>query len=68
MARGDAHNRALAQFRRGRTSLRTELRWYEEQAQDPTNSEQERAMWAMLADEIRARAEPDNNEGQDQLW
>lgn len=70
--RGDSHLTALAQFTRGRTAanLRSELKWYEDQAEDPFNSEKDRKMWKILADELRPRVVQKNAEDDDQmlLW
>jgi hypothetical protein len=55
--KGDAHLRALAQFQRGkaRVNLASELKWYEEQAENLLNSREDREMWQLLADELRPR-------------
>lgn len=55
--KGDNHLRALAQFDRGKTrvNLSSELRWYEEQSENPHLTDNERDLWKMLADELRPR-------------
>jgi hypothetical protein len=69
MVRGDQHLRALAQFSRGAAQLRTEWKWYVEQAENPLNSEAEREMWQQLADELEPRVKaPPTDEGQDALF
>lgn len=68
VVRGDEHLRAIAGLRHGRTTLRAELRWYEEQANDPMNSQKEREMWQLLADDLRPRAIGADNEGQLELF
>lgn len=56
-ARGDAHLRALAAQDRGTSTLRTQFRYYTEQAEDPLNSDEDRELWRQLADELRPRVE-----------
>lgn len=64
VVRGDEHNRAIAQFNRGQAQLRTELKWYEEQSENMLNSEKDREMWTLLADELRKRLGDAPDEGQ----
>lgn len=66
---GDAQNRAAAAMNRGASPLRTQLAWYDRQAQDPLNSEADRETWQQLADDVRERLRPQQEtEGQDSLF
>lgn len=66
--KGDQQNRAAAQFDRGRAqtvrTLSSELKWYEEQANNPLNSEKDRELWQALADELRPRVQGPPDEDQ----
>lgn len=70
MVRGDSHNRAIAQFQRGHTAkhLKSELKWYEEQADNPMNSPSERETWAGLASELRTRMNGSDESEQQALF
>ena len=69
MVRGDQHLRALAQFSRGSAQLRSEWKWYVEQANNPLNTATDREMWQRLADDLEPRVKaPTQDEGQDALW
>lgn len=57
VTRGDAHVRALAAQDRGTSSLRTQMKWYLEQSEDPFSTPEQREMWKRLADELRPRVE-----------
>ena len=70
--KGDGHLRALAQFDRGkaRVNLGSELKWYEEQAENPHLTDDERDLWKMLADELRPRVQikVEDDDAQNTLW
>lgn len=68
VVRGDEHNRVLASFNRGTTRLATELKWYEDQSENPMNSKEEREMWRLLAEEIRPRVQRPPDEEQQALF
>lgn len=66
--RGDEHNRVLAAMHRGRTTLKSEYKWYVEQSENPLNSEKEREVWAKLAQDLYSRVHPPASEDQGELW
>jgi hypothetical protein len=57
-ARGDEHNRVIAAMAHGGGTPASELRWYEEQAENVLNTKEEREMWQRLADDLRRRVKP----------
>lgn len=64
--RGDLHNRAIAAAHRGTSPLKTQLKWYEEQAADMMNTAAQRQQWQILADELRPRVTGGPPQGDDE--
>lgn len=63
--------RSIAALHHGKqmtyAGLRSEYQWYLQQAQDPSNSDDERALWQQLAEEL-ARRLPRHTAEQSTLW